>query len=84
MANARTAVVVKKSPTAAVAVNSETFILSKIYRDTRYFFWLKLYKIILSGLILIFVLFSKLFEIKKRPHICEAGWWGTLFLNQFK
>ena len=27
MANARTAVVVKKSPTAAVAVNSERFIL---------------------------------------------------------
>ena len=20
---------------------------------------------------------------KKRPHICGAGWWGTLFLNQF-
>ena len=20
---------------------------------------------------------------KKRPHICAAGWWGTLFLNQF-
>ena len=20
---------------------------------------------------------------KKRPHISEAGWWGTLFLNQF-
>ena len=22
-------------------------------------------------------------ETKKRPHICGAGWWGTLFLNQF-
>jgi len=20
---------------------------------------------------------------KKRPHICGAGWWGTLFLSQF-
>ena len=30
MANARTAVVVKKSPTAAVAVNSEKFIFEKI------------------------------------------------------
>ncbi len=20
---------------------------------------------------------------KKRPHVCGAGWWGTLFLNQF-
>ena len=20
---------------------------------------------------------------KKRPHICVAGWWGTLFLDQF-
>ena len=30
MANARTAVVVKKSPTAAVAVKSEKFILSTI------------------------------------------------------
>ena len=30
MANAKTAVVVKKSPTAAVAVNSERFILGII------------------------------------------------------
>ena len=30
IANARTAVVVKQSPTAAVAVNSEKFILSTI------------------------------------------------------
>ena len=31
MANARTVVVVRKSPTAAVAVNSEKFILRIIY-----------------------------------------------------
>ena len=32
MANARTAVVVKKSPTAAVAVNSEKFIIGSIFK----------------------------------------------------
>ena len=32
MANAKTAVVVKKSPTAAVAVNSEKFILRTILK----------------------------------------------------
>ena len=63
MANARTAVVVKKSPTAAVAVNSEIFILeinSKIiiiFFDgscIRKYFWNKF----------IFVLFRR-FEEKK-------------------
>ena len=29
------------------------------------------------------VLKNTLQETKKRPHICGAGWWGTLFLNQF-
>ncbi len=38
MANARTAVVVKKSPTAAVAVNSERFILRTIYKTLIIFF----------------------------------------------
>ena len=33
MANARTAVVVKKSPTAAVAVNSEKFIRITFSKD---------------------------------------------------
>ena len=33
MANARTAVVVKKSPTAAVAVNSEKFIKKHFQKD---------------------------------------------------
>ena len=33
MANARTAVVVKKSPTAAVAVNSEKFIWRIFLKD---------------------------------------------------
>ena len=33
MANARTAVVVKKSPSAAVAVNSERFILRTILNN---------------------------------------------------
>ena len=38
MANARTAVVVKKSPTAAVAVNSEIFILVIIFEILIIFF----------------------------------------------
>jgi len=38
MANARTAVVVKKSPTAAVAVSSDRFILRTIYRILNIFF----------------------------------------------
>ena len=38
MANAKTAVVVKKSPTAAVAVNSERFILRTIYKTLIIFF----------------------------------------------
>ena len=35
----------------------------------------------------VLVLFNNIFKpylkTKKRPHICGAGWWGTLFLNQF-
>ena len=38
MANARTAVVVKQSPTAAVAVKSERFILRTIYKTLIIFF----------------------------------------------
>ena len=38
MANARTAVVVKQSPTAAVAVNSERFIFRTIYKTVIIFF----------------------------------------------
>jgi len=38
MANARTAVVVKQSPTAAVAVNSERFILRTISKTLIIFF----------------------------------------------
>ena len=37
MAKVRTAVVVKKSPTAAVAVNSERFILRANYKNNNYF-----------------------------------------------
>ena len=40
MANARTVVVVKKSPTAAVAVNSEKFILITIYKIIIVYFYL--------------------------------------------
>ena len=43
MANARTAVVVKKSPTAAVAVNSEKFIGGTFFKKIKYLFRLKLY-----------------------------------------
>ena len=43
MANARTAVVVKKSPTAAVAVNSEKFIWGTFLKKINYLFRLKLY-----------------------------------------
>ena len=38
MANVRTAVVVKKSPTAAVAVKSERFILRKLLKILIFFF----------------------------------------------
>ena len=38
MANARTAVVVKKSPTAAVAVNNERFIFRTIFNKLIFFF----------------------------------------------
>ena len=38
MANAKTAVVVKQSPTAAVAVNSERFIFRTIYKTLIIFF----------------------------------------------
>ena len=38
MANARTAVVVKQSPTAAVAVNSERFIFREICKTLIIFF----------------------------------------------
>ena len=39
---------------------------------------------ILSYYKLIVLLETTLVEsLKKRPHICGAGWWGTLFLNQF-
>ena len=36
IANARTAAVVKKSPTAAVAVNSERFILKTIIKNNNF------------------------------------------------
>ena len=39
MANAKTAVVVKKSPTAAVAVNNERFILRTILKTIIIFFY---------------------------------------------
>ena len=38
MAKAKTAVVVKKSPTAAVAVNSDRFILFTIFKIIIFFF----------------------------------------------
>ena len=38
IANARTAVAVKQSPTAAVAVNSERFIFRRIYKNLIIFF----------------------------------------------
>ena len=38
MANARTAVVVKQSPTAAVAVNSERFIFRTVFKTVIIFF----------------------------------------------
>ena len=81
MANARTAVVVKKSPTAAVAVNSEKFIwrtflkrlsISLDWSCIKKYFYTKF----------IFVL-PEYHYVKKKPHNCEAGWWGTLFLIQF-
>ena len=43
MAKAKTAVVVKKSPTAAVAVNSDKFILLKNFKNNNYLLLWKMY-----------------------------------------
>ena len=43
MAKVKTAVVVKKSPTAAVAVNRDRFILRTIYKNTNYPLGFRLY-----------------------------------------
>ena len=72
MAKARTAVVVKKSPTAAVAVNSDKSILLTILRILIIFFDGRC----IEKYFYINILFCdnpKFYCTKKRPHICEAG-----------
>ena len=81
IAKAKTAVVVKKRPIAAVAVNSDKSIIKNNFGNHNFLLELKLYYKLLLYNKFDFIEFFK--SQKKRPHTCEAGWWGTLFLNQF-
>ena len=83
MAKARTTVVVKQSPTAAVAVSSERFILRTISTIIIIYFYLSCIWVYFLDQIYFYNI-SNVSNLKKKPHNCEAGWWGTLFLNQFK
>ena len=70
IAKAKTAVVVKKSPTAAVAVNSDKFIARTFSKkNNNYFVALMLYQKILLFINLIQCQFQNLLRKKKASHL---------------
>ena len=64
-----------KRPKTAVTANKDKFILSLLN--------ILSFNVLFAVLNNTFNFYSIKKIVKKRPHICGAGWWGTLFLNQF-